>query len=242
MIKEWETAANGDYNSLQVTFNRRLAHGLSLLANYTFSKSIDIASDDLNAKFSDNLNVNLDRAVSDVNTPQALSLSWVWQAPKVNRWGLVGRELVSGWQLNGIMTARSGLPVSILSGVDSNFDGQAFDRPDQVGDPVLSGSRSRAAQIAKFFNTAAFARAASLYGTAGRNNVYGPGSANWNISAFKEFRIRENETLQFRTDFFNFLNQVSLGAPNATLTSPSFGRITSAASARVLQFGLKFRF
>jgi hypothetical protein len=241
-IKEWETGANGDYNSLQVTFTRRLAHGFSLLANFTLSKSIDIASDDLNANFSNNRNVYIDRAVSDFNTPEALSLSWVWQAPNVNRWGLVGKELIGGWQLNGIMTARNGQPFSILSGVDSNFDGQAFDRPDQVGDPGLSGSRSRAAQIAKFFNTAAFARAAGLYGTAGRNIVSGPASANWNISAFKEFRIRENQIVQFRTDFFNFFNQVNLGAPNGTLTSPSFGRITSAASARVLQFGLKFRF
>ena len=96
--------------------------------------------------------------------------------------------------------------------------------------------------INRFFNTAAFAPTSALYGTAGRNIVQGPRAANWNISAFKEFRVREAQRVQVRTDFFNFFNEVNLGAPNGTLTSPSFGKITSAAEPRILQFGLKYLF
>jgi hypothetical protein len=140
------------------------------------------------------------------------------------------------------VTAESGAPVNILSGVDSNLDGIATDRPDLVGNPALPGGRSRASQISQFFNTAAFAKAAGLDGTAGRNIVRGPALANWNVSAFKEFQIYESHRIQFRTDFFNFFNEVNLGSPNGTLTSPSFGKVTTAADGRTLQFGLKYRF
>jgi hypothetical protein len=245
-LYETETAANADYNSLQVTFTRRMAHGFSLLANYTYSKAIDIEDDEptgpASVTFANSNNLAADRAVASFSAPDAVSLSWVWQAPTISRWGRIGREAVGGWQLDGIMTARTGQPVNVLSGKDTNLDGNSTDRPDLVSNPTLSGGRSRAGLINEFFNVAAFAPAAGLYGTAGRNVLYGPGSLNWNLSAFKEFQIHEAQKLQFRTDFFNALNQVNLGNPNGTLTSPSFGKITSAASPRVLQFGLKFLF
>ncbi len=58
----------------------------------------------------------------------------------------------------------------------------------------------------------------------------------------KDFRLRESKSLQFRTDFFNVLNEVNLGAPNTTQNNGNFGRITSAATPRMLQFGLKLYF
>jgi hypothetical protein len=133
--------------------------------------------------------------------------------------------------------------LNVLSGVDSNVDGIAQDRPDVVGNPNFTDSRTRAQQIAKFFDTTAFAPVAAgvLYGNAGRNVIIGPGAVNWNAAAMKEFAlpIREKMRLQFRTDFFNALNQVNLGNPNVTRSNGNFGRITSAASPRQLQFGLK---
>ncbi len=65
---------------------------------------------------------------------------------------------------------------------------------------------------------------------------------NWNVSAFKDFRLTERVRLEFRTEFFNIFNEVNLGNPNQTFTSPSFGRITSAGAPRILQFGLKLLF
>ena len=132
----------------------------------------------------------------------------------------------------------------MLSGTDTNVDGVTTDRPDVVGDPTFSGDRTRAQQIAQFFNTAAFAKPAAgvLYGNAGRNNIVSPPAVTWNAAAMKDFRLREAMSLQFRTDFFNVLNEVNLGNPNTTLTNGNFGKITSAAAARMLQFGLKFYF
>ena len=170
------------YQSLQITFTRRFARGFSVLANYTYSKSIDILSDDptgpASATFSNSNNLALDRAVSNFNTPRVFSLSWVWQAPSLNRWGWVGTQLLDGWQLNGIMTAHSGQPVNVTSGIDSNFDGNTTGRPDLIGDTNLPSGRSRAASMNEFFNTAAFGPAAGLYGTAGRNIVSGPAAVD----------------------------------------------------------------
>jgi hypothetical protein len=242
-ISETETAANADYNSLQVVLTRRFAHGFTLMANYTWSKSIDIASDDqLNptvVSFVDSNNLKMDRALSDFDTPYRFVVSYLWELPPVKRWGLAGKELLSGWQVNGITEVRSGGPVNITSNIDSNFDGNSTDRPDLEGNPKLDTGRSRDALLAQYFNTAAFHAAAGLYGTAGRNLVRGPGLVNWDFSAFKHFPITDTKSLQFRAEIFNLFNEVNLGSPNATLTSPSFGRILSAGSPRIVQFGLK---
>src|SRR5260370_5508194 len=140
------------------------------MANYTWSKSIDIAYDDqLNptvVSFSDSNNLRLDRAPSDFDLPQRFVVSYLWELPKVRRWGLVGRELLSGWQVNGITDVRSGSPFNVTSNIDSNFDGNSTDRPALVGNPKLDTGRSRPLLITQFFNTTAFKAAAGLNGTA----------------------------------------------------------------------------
>jgi TonB-dependent receptor-like protein len=247
-IYELESGANASYNSLQTTFTRRLARGFSLLANYTWSRSIDILSDDPTSisavGFVNSNNLALDRAVSSFHVPHVFSASWVWEAPRVTRWGWLGREVLSGWQLDGIMTARAGQPLNVTSGSDTNFDGNTNDRPNLVGNPVLSGDRPRSQLIAQYFNTAAFATvsAGQLYGNAGRNILQGPAAVNWDISAFKIFPVTEHQAVQFRADIFNVFNQVNFSNPNTTFSSGNFGKITAAASPRVFQFALKYVF
>ena len=113
-------------------------------------------------------------------------------------------------------------------------------------DPNITGSQTRAQEIAEFFNTAAFAKvpAGVPFGNAGRNVLLGPNAVTWNAAAMKEFPLplREGMRLQFRTDFFNLFNQVNLSDPNTTLTNGNFGKITAAAAPRMLQFGLKLYF
>ncbi len=247
-IYELETAANADYNSLQISFNRRFAHNFSVMANYVHSKAIDITDDQStgisSVTLSNSNNFLLDRGPAGFNYPNVYKMSWIYKSPEVGRFGWLGREALGGWQLNGIMTARSGNSMNILSGTDTNFDGIATDRPNVVGDPSISGSQTRGQQINQFFNTAAFAKppAGVLYGNAGRGLILGPGAVNWNAAAMKEFRLLEGKSLQFRTDFFNVFNQVNLNNPNTTLTNGNFGRITAAGPPRMLQFGLKLYF
>ena len=247
-IYESETAANSNYNSLQVSFTRRFAHNFSLQANYVWSKAMDLTDDQStsisNVTVSSSNNFALDRGLAGFNYPQVFKMSWIYQTPEVRWFGWAGRYVLGGWHLNGISTARSGNSFNVLSGTDTNLDGVATDRPNVVGDPNISGSRTRAQQIAQFFNTAAFAKvpAGVLYGNAGRNVLLGPNAVTWNAAAMKDFRILEGKKLQFRTDFFNLLNQVNLGNPNGTFSNGNFGKITSAAAPRMLQFGLKLYF
>jgi hypothetical protein len=239
------TGANSNYNSLQVSFTRRFSRNFSVMANYVWSKALDIndtqATSISNVTVSDNNDFRRDYGTAGFNYPQVFKMSWIYQSPRLHWFGWVGRQMLSGWQLNGITTARTGRSLNVLSGTDTNLDGIAQDRPDVVGSPYWTDERTRAQQIAKFFNTAAFAKpaAGALYGNAGRNVVIGPGAVNWNAAAMKEFPIREKSKLQFRADFFNVFNQVNLGNPNVTFSNGNFGKITSAAAPRQLQFGLK---
>ncbi|MBI3693315.1 MAG: hypothetical protein HY238_00535 [Acidobacteria bacterium] len=167
----------------------------------------------------------------------------MWEIPEIRRWGRIGRHVLSGWQLNGITRFDSGSPFNIVSGRDTNLDGSSNDRPNLTGNPRLSEDRPRDERIAGYFNTAVFVAAPDGFaGNAGRNLLYGPGSMSWTVSFFKTLRLRERRRLQFRSEFFNFFNQVNLNNPNSTLNSANFGRILSAGQARVIQFGLKYGF
>jgi hypothetical protein len=79
-----------------------------------------------------------------------------------------------------------------------------------------------------------------VYGNGGRGLISGPATANTDLAALKDFALRETWKLQFRGEFFNALNQVNFGNPNQTVSSAAFGKITSAASGRVIQLALKF--
>lgn len=246
-ISHTESASNAHYDSLQVSLNRRFAQKFSLLASYTLSKSIDEISDD---KFNptgvaliESNNRRLDRAPSAADTRHIFAVSYLWELPGTDRGGWLGRQVLSGWQLNGITRLQSGSPFTVVSGRDTNLDGNNNDRADLISDPKLSSNRSRDERITQYFNPGAFTTPpVGSSGNASRNLLYGPGSITWDFSLFKNITLFERRTLQFRGEFFNFLNVVNLGNPNTTLSNRNVGRILSAGPARVIQFGLKYIF
>jgi hypothetical protein len=106
--------------------------------------------------------------------------------------------------------------------------------------PNSLGSRSHGEEVAKYFDTSAFAlNAIGQFGNIGRNTMIGPGQANMDAAVMKIFQITEMMRLQFRAEFFNAFNRVNFGLPGNIVSAGSFGRITSAGSPRVVQFGLK---
>jgi hypothetical protein len=249
-IVENADANNANYNALQVTLTRSFAHGFSLLASYVWSKSMDISSIDpanITLTLSNQLNLKQDYARSDYDIPQDFFASYIWALPGTKRFGLFGRTVVDGWQVNGITTFHSGIPFNVLSGVDSNRDGIATDRPNISGSPNLARNRTRLEKINQFFNTTAFSQVSAgvPYGNVGRNVALGPGFMNTDFSAFKNFPVWRESSLQFRAESFNLFNNVNLANPNSTETSPSFGRISALAtnySPRVIQFAVKLSF
>ena len=248
-IVENDPAGNASYDALQLTLTRRFAHGVSLLANYVWSKSIDITSNDpsnITLTLSNQNNIQADRARSDYDVPQRFVASYLWATPQIHRFGFVGTDVFSNWQLNGITTLSTGTPFTITSGVDTNLDTVLTDRPDTIGNPILPGGRSRSAKIQQFFNTAAFAQLpanpANPYGNTARNSLIGPGYVNTDFSAFKNIPVWRESQVQFRAEFFNLFNNVNLSNPTGVMTSPLFGKITSSNTARVTQFALKYSF
>ena len=245
-IHEVDPAANASYNSLQATLTRRFAHSFSLLASYVWSRNIDFVSNDPNTvpQLVNENDIGMEKGLADYAVPQRFVASYIWAAPTIHRGGFVGRQILSGWQLNGITTLMSGTPFTVTSGRDSNLDGITNDRPNQVENPILPGGRSRGQKINMFFNTAAFAQlpAGVPYGDVRRSSLLGPGTVNTDFSAFKNFHVTRESMLQFRAEIFNLFNNVNLNNPNALMTSKKYGQITGAKAPRIVQFALRYSF
>jgi hypothetical protein len=241
-IVDMLSVGNSSYNGLQVSANKRFHHGLTILMNYTYSKSIDEGSNDSSAP-SNPYNIRNDRAVSDYNLPHKFVGSFVWQLPGGAIHNALARTVAGGWELNGIFTFQSGLPFSVTSGVDNSQSGINADHANLVGDPNLGGGRSTAQMLHQYFNTAAFTvNPVGTFGNAGRNILIGPKMENIDFGAIKSFPIRERYKVQFRAEAFNLFNHPNFNNPNASVSASTFGTITGAGSPRVLQLALKAMF
>ncbi len=244
-----DPAGNSNYNSLQLSVTRNMDHGLSFQASYVWSKAMDDVSLDPAGPaaytLANEYNVGMDYGRSTLDVPQRFVASALYQLPEVHRFGLFGKEALSGWQVNGIETLATGNPFNVLSNVDSNFDTIAStDRPDLIGNASLPGGRSKVDKIREFFNTTAFVAPppGQPYGNSQRNPLIGPGTVETDISAFKRFAVYERANVLFRAEAFNLFNNTNLNNPNGTMGSPNFGVITGASDPRQLQLALKVEF
>jgi hypothetical protein len=162
--------------------------------------------------------------------------------------GAFGRYALSGWETNGLLTLRSGLPFTVSSGIDNSLSGIGLDRADITGSPSLPGGRSKAQQLQQWFNTQAFAQnALGTFGTSSRDLLHGPRFADIDFALVRAFTLgkgkqAESRALQFRGEFFNLFNRANFNNPTSSVTSSSFGRILGAGDPRIVQLGLKFVF
>ena len=237
-----------NYNSFQLTVEKRYSQGLSMLLGYTWAHAID----DVGTEFGggagtpqDIRNRRADRGNSSFDIRHRMTISSTYQLP----WGK-GRPLMNqggaadlilgGWQTNVIATMQTGLPFTLgLASPTVNTGGGS--RPDRVGSGVLpSDQRS----ISRWFDASAFTIPAQFtYGNAGRNILFGPGRVNFDASLFKDFRIREEMMFQFRAEAFNVFNHPQFGLPNGTITNSQTGVISSVVgNPRQLQLALRFQF
>ena len=220
-------AASSAYHSGQIRVERRFAQGLSLLASYTFSRSIDNSSDfgsaDPSEQVLDSGNLALERGVSSFDVPHRFTSA-------------VTYELPGGWQTNAILTFQSGQPFTPFTSTFDPYRNEAFNRPDVIGDP----NQNVPAGLA--FNPAAFLiPAPGTFGNAGRNIVRGDGFHSIDLSVFKNFTITERWKLQFRAEAVNSFNHVNYQGPVVNLNSTP-GQFVAAAQPRIIQLGLKLSF
>ena len=216
-----------------------------MLASYTFSKDIGQTSSQGEGSLGtrDPNNWNLDKGLMPTDRTHILALSSVWMLPSPH-FNKALTAVVGGWQLSGILTANSGAPLTVRTGVDRSFNGQNLDTADVVGDWHINESRPRGQELLRWFNTSAFAlNPIGTVGTGGIDIVRGPAFSNLDLAAFKNFSFKERFKVQFRAEFFNALNHTVLGNPNTTFTNANFGKILSTQTPpRVGELGLKLLF
>jgi hypothetical protein len=251
-VQDAASSGHATYHGLDVTSRTRLQRGLTMIASYTWSKSIDADSGNAvpTRTNQDPFNRRAEKAPSDFDRRHVFTVSWAYNKPKLSTYlgnSKVVGVFTDGWEFSGLSRISSSAPYTVSLGYDNTLTGGGLDRPNVVGNLSVPGDRSRADQIAHWFNPAAFvAPPTGVFGNAGRNFAYGPGSANVDVGLFKSFTNPKGDRwgrLQFRAEIFNVLNQVNLWQPTTTLNAgANFGRITSAGSPRIVQFGLKYLF
>jgi outer membrane receptor protein involved in Fe transport len=234
---------NSTYHSLQLSANRRMAKGLFFMANYTFSKALDLQSVDRNAGVvQDSRNFRNDKGLADFHRTHIFVTSFLAEMPSLARQGIL-KVLTSGWQTNGIFNYVSGQPLSVVPGTDRALAGGGTQRADVTGDWRLTSDRSWDQKRAQYFNTASFQPAPlGSFGNSARNLVVGPGQWNLDLGIFKTTKITEAISAQLRWEMFNAFNHANLGNPEMSIASAAFGQINTVTGPRIMQVGLKLRF
>ena len=236
-INELQSVANSNFNSLQVALNQKLWRGLSGKLSYTWSHSIDDASDARSVLPAESFNLANERGSSSFDLRHNLTAFLSYALPDAPH---IPHVVGGGWQWNTLITAQTGSPVNITAGTNPSGSGDGTDRVDLVGNPFALTS-TRSGTSVEYLNKAAFAApAAGTFGNLGRNVIYGPAFFSIDPSLFKTFRLTERFSLQFRAEVFNVLNTANLANPTATLSSAAFGLIgntKNGSSAPGLGFG-----
>jgi hypothetical protein len=234
-----ESGGNSSYHSLQAHLDRRLSRNISVLASYTWGKSIDDTSAFLPTRPDknfpqDSLNYRAERGRSSYDIRQRFSLAGLMRSP----WrGVVARD----FHLRVIAVAQSGqafTPALRFDNSNTGNSGGVFgqDRPDLIGDPQ---AQTRSPE--RWFNTTAFAIPAPFrFGNAGRNILSGPALVSLDAGLSRRFSLHELLGLTFDLQAFNLLNRANFDLPERFADEPaSFGRIFSAKAPRQLQLAIR---
>ena len=268
-ITQLENEANSNYNSLQVSMRRTIAP-LTLSLNYTYSHSLDDSSDRYDTNFVNSYNLRQSYATSNFDETHIVSFSYVYNLPSVHS-SKIADTALGGWEYSGIMSYATGTPFSVTNGLFGDNAGVAngvgtgsyvdvvkgVDPYSSVPSlPLSTGSGPL------LVNPNAFADPTGLtFGNTGRNYLRNPSRFNFDMALFKNFKIKESASIQFRAEAFNIFNHTEWSGVNNSLTcfGPSapyspidgscvngswygFGQPSGAHLGRIWQFGLKFIF
>ncbi|MDQ2711797.1 MAG: TonB-dependent receptor [Acidobacteriota bacterium] len=245
-FSELKDIATSRYEALTVKAEKRFSKGISLLASYAWSHSIDLNSEFGGSSPQNDQCIKCDLGDSGFDQRQVFNGSYIYVVPGGNSQNRFIKYALGGWEISGITDIETGRTFNIGINFDNANNGarSRSQRPDLVGDPFPSGFKSTYGPGGTFFNVHAFAVAPRYtFGNLGRNALHGPGFINTDLGAFKNFNLTERFRLQFRAEFFNIFNNVNFGNPDSTLGDTNFGAILGTANAqRQIQFALKLAF
>ncbi|MBM3735614.1 MAG: TonB-dependent receptor [Acidobacteria bacterium] len=225
------------YHSLQARLERRFASGFTANVNYTWSKFMEAMN------FLNGGDAFLEEVISDLDRTHRITATGVWELPvgKGKRWQMGGSRvaggILGGWQIQGVWQHNPGPPLG-------------FGNSILIADPRAIGLAGSERRVGRWFNTDAFNRspaqqlAQNVRTLSSRfSGVRGPSLSTWDLSAIKNFTLREPLKLQFRWEMLNAFNRTGLGAPNTDPVNTLFGSITSSAGfPRWIHVGLKLTF
>jgi hypothetical protein len=231
----------------------RQARGISFLMSYTFGKAEDHVSGlniggenrpALPVTIGDEASIEraleLEKGPALFDVRHRFVVSFTAELPTPTAHGAVMQHLLGGWQVNGIVQAQTGFPLTVIDGTTSiRF---LTNRPNQTCDPNANAPHT----VEQWFDTSCFERRALANtgepGSTPRNSVRGPGFSRTDLSLFKNIDLAGPHRLQLRVEAFNLFNQARFGQPSGTIGTANFGRITSAEDGRIIQLALKYSF
>ncbi len=243
------TIANGNYNALELTLNHR-AHGLDLLASYTYSKSIDQSAglpEPVNPVYP-----SLSRGLSAFDMRHNFVASFHYEVPKPKSAGRLVYAVAEGWAVAGIARFTTGLPVTLLNNNDTSLLGtipnginnNGVDTPEWSGKSLSIDTNPRGGEAV--FDASQFSLPAlGTMGNARRRFFSGPGMENLDATLSREFSMRDNRGFEFRAEAFNVFNHAQFFGPatvEGNISSGTFGQAVSAMAPRLMQIAVRYRF
>jgi outer membrane receptor protein involved in Fe transport len=255
LVRPTFSAAKSWYDSFQATARLLPWHGINALASYTWGHAIDDVSGlniggeqrpMLPVVIGDqgSIDTALARERGDAlfDVRHRFVISFGAELPHLEQSGALVRSVAGGWQLNGIVQAQTGFPLTAIESVDVALQ-SLTNRPNVTCDPNANAPHT----ATQWFDTSCFSRLtlaanAGQLGNEGRNIIRGPGFSRTDLSLFKNFDLPGGSRIQFRVEAFNLLNQVRFGQPGGTIGTTTFGVITTADDGRIMQLGIKYQF
>jgi hypothetical protein len=218
----FQNGLTSNYNSLQVSLNKRFSKGISMLASYTYGKALGYTT---NAGMILNpFNLRSNYGPLDFDRQHSLSIGHVVEIPWGRHGNNIVQSLIGGWQWNGVFTWNTGTPLTFTA------DPISCACPGNTVFANLNGSAFAGTGGPSFFNPAAFSAPANGFGNLGRGALRGPDSTNYDMSLFKNFHVHDRYNLQLRGEAYNLTNTAHFAAPVTNINSPDFGRSVSTVN------------
>jgi len=239
----------GKYNAFQVSLNKRFSSGLGFRLNYTWSKAMDEQSSLAEWKSQDPFNIRNDWSRSSWDLKHVFQITYQWDLPfgrgrrYGSGWGAGADAVLGGWSVEGFTRYNTGPPFNVVSGVDRANVGRTYQRPDVTCDPNNGPKTAEEWYASSCFQLPEL----YTYGNAGAYMTEADGLGNWDISIAKQWTIKENHLVIFRTELFNTFNNVNFRKPGGRISenwsSSQRGRVGSTTtSPRQIQFALRYQF
>lgn len=239
------------YHGLQVNYRRRFQKGLLMNAAYTLAKTIDNISADGGQIEHDARNAQNNRGPADFDRTQRFTMAFVYEIPGLLRNRGFGKQVFSGWSLNGMATIQSGSPFSVVGSSTANAYWAQVSRvrvdfaPGQSIDTARKDG-SVQSRVDQFFNPAAFMNSEDRWGNTGRNILRGPSQRQFDFALSKLVKFAEVYSMEARLEAFNVFNQTTFSNPNSTLPAAGYGTMGAITSTiggpRTMQVALRLKF